>query len=139
MQGEHFGIYHHRAFPRFGHNAKSLVFICGRLSSPFANRPFLSHSLLQKVLPDLPSDLYFFGYWNNICFTEEFHLPCVQPPIWWTGSLYPCPQLQSDPVILPNIQFPFLLLRLAGIWWRNFNPPPHGKYVGDARFLSTLV
>jgi hypothetical protein len=40
----------------------------------------------------------------------------------------PGPQEYGGPVIPPGTGFPFcLLLRLAGLRWRYFNPPPHGE------------
>jgi hypothetical protein len=40
------------------------------------------------------------------------------------------PQEQDDPVIPPGTGFPFRrLLRLSGILWRYWNPPPHGMAV----------
>jgi hypothetical protein len=39
------------------------------------------------------------------------------------------PQEQSDPVTPPRTEFPFRrFLRLAALWWRYSNPPPHGDF-----------
>jgi hypothetical protein len=50
--------------------------------------------------------------------------------------LYLYPPGQGGPVILQSTGFhshPFL--RLAGIWWRYFNPPPHGSGVQSSKLF----
>jgi hypothetical protein len=47
-------------------------------------------------------------------------------PTWRTRSRIYILQEQGGPVIPPAIGFPFCcLLRVTGLWWRYFNPPPH--------------
>jgi hypothetical protein len=42
-----------------------------------------------------------------------------------TGPYIYIPQWQGGSVIPPGTGFPFYrLLRLAGIWWSYYNPPP---------------
>jgi hypothetical protein len=48
-------------------------------------------------------------------------------PIWRARSPYLYLQEQGGPVIPPGTGFPFRRLsRLAGLWRRYLNPPPHG-------------
>jgi hypothetical protein len=48
------------------------------------------------------------------------------PTTWRTRSPSYIPQEKGGPVIPPGTGFPFLrLLRLAGLWWRCSNRPPH--------------
>jgi hypothetical protein len=68
---------------------------------------------------------------------SRLHLP---------GGPGPCiyiPQEQDDPVIPPGTGFPFrCLLRLAGLRWRYWNPPPHGMGVftfPNNIFISTIA
>jgi hypothetical protein len=101
--------------------------------SSLTKQPFLSHSLPEKILPDLfiPRKLDHplftsFDFATVIFFAEQDRQPCVQLPTWWTRSLYLCLQWQGGPVM----GFPFCrLLRLAGLRWRYSNPPPRGDDV----------
>jgi hypothetical protein len=56
-------------------------------------------------------------------FTVSFETPST----WRARSPYLYPQEQDGPVIPPGTRFSFHRhLRLAGLWWRDSNPPAHG-------------
>jgi hypothetical protein len=51
------------------------------------------------------------------------------PPTWRARSPYLYPQKQGGPDIPPGTGFPFRsLLRLAGVWRKYSNLPPHGFF-----------
>jgi hypothetical protein len=57
-----------------------------------------------------------------------FTVSSETPPTWRDRSRIYIPQEQGGPVIPSGTGFPFCrLLRLAGLWWRYSNPPPHGS------------
>jgi hypothetical protein len=60
-------------------------------------------------------------------FTAIFYLSHLRlPQPGGRGPRIYIPQEQGGPVIPPGTGFPFCrLLRLAGLWWRYSNPPPH--------------
>jgi hypothetical protein len=63
------------------------------------------------------------------------------PQPWGPSPSIYIPQEQGGLVISPGIRFPFRrLLRLAGLWLRYSNPPPHGVlYFVCLHILDWLV
>jgi hypothetical protein len=52
------------------------------------------------------------------------------------GSRIYIPWEQGGPVIPPGTGVPFRhLLRLAGLQWRNSNPPPHGCVLSGGKII----
>jgi hypothetical protein len=64
-------------------------------------------SQLCPLLGIRPSSFHFFGFRNNILFTEQGRQPCVQPPTWRTRSLYLCPPVTQWPSYTPGNRVPF--------------------------------
>jgi hypothetical protein len=72
------------------------------------NSPFWALALLRRFC-QIESGCHFFGFCNNnFYFTEQGHQPCIQPPVWWTRSLYLCPSVSEWPSYTPSYQVPFL-------------------------------
>jgi hypothetical protein len=70
------------------------------------------------------------GTEDRILLSQFLRLPQPGGP----GPRIYIPQEQGGPDILPGTGFPFRrLLRLAGLYWRYYNPPPHGHV---ARYVS---
>jgi hypothetical protein len=86
--------------------------------APFLTRRRVCNLLLLLGLANVVPR----GTQDHILLSECLRLP--QP-----GG--PCPRIyiphgQDGPVIPPGMGFPFCrLLRLARLWWRYSNPPPH--------------
>jgi hypothetical protein len=55
------------------------------------------------------------------------------------GICISVPQWQGSPVITPGTGFPFCHLRLAGQWWRYYNPPPHSISLHSLLLLVMTV
>jgi hypothetical protein len=94
-------------------------------SAPSLARGWVCNSLLQLLLGlaravTLGSN----SRWTpDHILLSHFRLPQPGGP----GSRIYIPREQGVPVIPPGTGFPFRrLLRVAGLQWRNSNPPPHG-------------
>jgi hypothetical protein len=81
--------------------------------------------LLLRLASAVPFSSESHGTQDHILLSQFLRLLQPEGP---GPSIY-IPQEQGGQVIPPGTVFPFRsLLRLAGLRWRYYNPPPHGLY-----------